>query len=131
MAGVWTKAPNSSANPFHPLFPFCLVLQSTGIAFTLSRFGLHALTDFPFFIVLLFVLHHFFCFFGLVVPCRGQVLGRPTLTLTELRAIPRLLAELEAQEGLLVRVWGLFSLVNVLWLLAILGITISILPVLV
>ena len=49
--------------------------------------------------------------------------------MADLALVPGLIAEVEAQEGMLTRVWGLFSLVNLMWLGAIIGITLSLGPV--
>lgn len=56
------------------------------------------------------------------------VVGRAVVSAADLRAVPGVLADLEAERGIVQRVTGFFSFVNCMWLAAILGITISIGP---
>jgi len=58
----------------------------------------------------------------------ASLLGRPSIDLEELRGVGARLLEIENHVGLLPRVMGAFSLINLVWLLSILGIAVSIGP---
>eukprot|EP00727_Mastigamoeba_balamuthi_P007507 m51a1_g3377 hypothetical protein (675) ;mRNA; r:474843-477153 len=60
----------------------------------------------------------------------AQVAGRQAITSEQLHHVPDRIAEVEAARGVIARVVGFFTFVNILWLLAILGITVSVAPAL-
>lgn len=56
------------------------------------------------------------------------LVDRPSISLDELRAVGARLEELEGHRGLIARVGGAFSFINLLWLLSIVGIAVSLGP---
>jgi hypothetical protein len=58
----------------------------------------------------------------------GQLLGKEDITLDEIYRIRQSIEEVESEKSYAQRVYGMFTFVNFMWLLAILGITISVGP---
>jgi len=58
----------------------------------------------------------------------ASLVNRPAITLDELRSVGARLQEIENHRGIMARVTGAFSLINLIWLLSILGIAVSIGP---
>jgi len=56
------------------------------------------------------------------------LVGRPSLSLDELRAVEARLLDAESHRGVLARVSGAFSFINLVWLLSIVGIAVSLGP---
>ena len=58
----------------------------------------------------------------------ANILNRSTISMDELKEIPEILQNVEHGRGLMTRFFGFFTFVNIIWLIAILGISISIGP---
>jgi len=58
----------------------------------------------------------------------AQVLGTDYISLEQLSAVPSVLYDVEQSQGLVTRILGFFTLINMIWLLALGGIAVSIVP---
>ena len=58
----------------------------------------------------------------------SNILKRDIISFAELDKIPQILEDIEKGEGVVTRFMGFFTFINIIWLLAIVGITISIGP---
>eukprot|EP00051_Salpingoeca_urceolata_P014905 m.190296 g.190296 ORF g.190296 m.190296 type:complete len:616 (-) comp18225_c0_seq5:99-1946(-) len=58
----------------------------------------------------------------------ANITGRDSLTLEQLQAIPALIEATEAHTSILARARGMFSFINLIWLVSIVGIAVSIGP---
>ena len=59
---------------------------------------------------------------------RAAAIAQRVVSLEELRDIPRLLGEQDASKGLMARVVSFFSIVNLIWFLSLLGLTVLFVP---
>jgi hypothetical protein len=58
----------------------------------------------------------------------GKHLGREDITIDEIHKIRQRIEQVESEKSFAQRVYGMFTFVNFMWMLAILGITISVIP---